>query len=436
MSSVNPLGPHNGAYGAYTEEPEEGAPPFHPTTADSPQAGHAAEASTSQPAGVHPEQAESLERYSRRQLADDPGGEQPAAALPSYSLEAGVAERPTRRELDAYGLDSAIPQDSQTQRVLAARSREQSRERGSVSGRRQGTAETGTSRQSSVSTTDPPPPDYRRNAPRGHRAPASRSTGDLRGEVRNQRSFISLRNRSQTTFTPDPSAPPVPPVPTSFRQGTTEAAATADRETGETPVAESSTQARASRFQLGKFLAHPGSRGARTDSKLRDSISAGDVKEVRHYLDKGGDPAAPSDGHKQNGFHKLAGIRDQNPETTAEMMNLMLAKVPETSRGGAVTLPDRNKDTPLHIAQYKRGIAERRGQDPGLNAAQRLRHQRTARALGELATQMTTMSAPLGRHQLQNKEGKTPAEMYEIGRSNSQTARFEDSRLGRQVDIV
>jgi hypothetical protein len=184
---------------------------------------------------------------------------------------------------------------------------------------------------------------------------------------------------------------------------------------------------------LSKFLAHPRSKEARTDSKLRDSINAGDVNEVRHYLDKGGDPAAPSSNKKQNGFHKLAGLDNPNPETTSEMMNLMLAKVPETSRGGAVTLQDHNKDTPLHIAQYKRGIAERLGQDPGLNAAQRLRHQRTAMVLGELANQMSRLGEDLARHQLQNKDGKTPAEMYEIGRSARQTARFEDDRLNRNL---
>jgi hypothetical protein len=298
---------------------------------------------------------------------------------------------------------------------------------------RSGSGEVGQSRQSSRGTTALP--DYRVTPPRGHRpgkTSASSSATDLpqRG----------LRSQSQANLGgPQRSRPPVPPIPREFRS--TPAAGPSTQTPGagpstQTPGAGPSTQtpgAGPSIQRLSRF-AHPFNQQARTESKLRASVTEGNVGLVRHYLDKGGNPAEVSGSNKQNGFHKLAAQPNANPATTSQMMNLMLDRVPEASRAGAVSLQDRNGDTPIHMAQYQRGIAERRATEVGVNTAEGQRYQQTAAVLNDLTTRMTAMAEPAGRHQLTNREGRTPEQMYRIGLSRSRTEALElDRTIGRSA---
>jgi hypothetical protein len=128
---------------------------------------------------------------------------------------------------------------------------------------------------------------------------------------------------------------------------------------------------------------------------------------ITEALRKGANPATPSESG-QNAFHKLASALNPSQELT----DLLIAGTsPRESLKTAARAQDKKLgNTPIHDAEYNRGLAIAQRDSTAAHNLQYLIDQLT-----EAATPATRRTLDLPVQDLRNKAGKTPGEMYQLG---------------------
>jgi hypothetical protein len=159
---------------------------------------------------------------------------------------------------------------------------------------------------------------------------------------------------------------------------------------------------------LGRLLA---SKDEIRNHELRHAVSNSDETKVRKILSETNldiNPGELSSKRKQNAFHKLA----QTDMPSADLTDALFDRMPTTSRGGAASAKDIKGNTPVHLAQYKAGWAEAKGD---VQSRQRL---------DQLSQRLSQEASLAGRPvtNMENQERKTPTQMREQGKQDLRTA--------------